>query len=146
MMEMAGLDHRDPEMPGISLLPVLQGKEEAADRMIFSEWHGTGVPCAWYMLTNKKFKYIYYERNRPSLFDMEADPQELNDLALDPHYAETLKMFESELNKMLDPIETARLARKDQGNRATGSGDYGIPDVRCIRRPIPGWRTGGISG
>ena len=46
---------------------------------------------------------------------MEADPKELNDLTLDPSYAETLIMFEAELSKMLDPVETAKLARKYHG-------------------------------
>lgn len=115
IMDMAGIDYYNSEMPGKNLLPVLQGKEEPTDRTVFSEWHGTGFQGAWYMLANKKYKYIYYERETPSLFDMEADPKELNDLALDPSYAVTLKMFESELNKILDPIETAREARMQQG-------------------------------
>ena len=67
------------------------------------------------MLVNKKYKYIYYERERPSLFDMEADPEELNDLALDPAYAEVVKNFEAQLNEILDPIAVAKAARKQQG-------------------------------
>ncbi|MEI6865742.1 sulfatase-like hydrolase/transferase [Flavicella sp.] len=115
IMDMAGIDYDNSEMPGKNLLPVLEGKEAPTDRIVFSEWHGTGFQGAWYMLANKKYKYIYYERERPSLFDMEADPKELNDLALDPSYTVTLKMFESKLNNLLDPIETAREARKQQG-------------------------------
>lgn len=115
IMDMVGIDYRDPEMPGTSLLPVLQGKEAAADRTIFSEWHGVGFPGAWYMLANKKYKYIYYERDRPSLFDMEVDPKELNDLALDPSYAKKINDFEAKLNTMIDPVKVAQLARKDQG-------------------------------
>jgi choline-sulfatase len=135
IMGMAGIDHNDPEMPGVNLMPVLQGKEDAADRTLFSEWHGTGFPCAWYMLANKKYKYIYYERNRPSLFDMEADPQEVNDLALDPTYAERLKMFEAELRSILDPVETAKLARRQQG-LITADGK----DLMFDRVPQPGTR------
>ncbi len=115
IMNMAGIDFQDAKMPGKNLLPVLQGKEEAVDRIIFSEWHGTGFPGAWYMLVNKKYKYIYYERQRPSLFDLEADPQEMNDLALDPRYAEVLNGFQAELNEILDPIAVAKEARKQQG-------------------------------
>ena len=115
IMDMAGINYHNPEMPGKSLLPVLQGKEVAADRTVFSEWHGVGFPGAWYMLVNKKYKYIYYERDRPSLFDMEADPKELNDLALNPSYSEIIKKFEAELNTILDPIKIAREARMQQG-------------------------------
>ena len=115
IMDMAGINYRNPEMPGKNLLPILQGKEVATDRTVFSEWHGTGFRGAWYMLVNKKYKYIYYERQRPSLFDMEADPKEMNDLALDPNYADTLKLFEAQLNEILDPIAVAKEARKQQG-------------------------------
>jgi choline-sulfatase len=115
IMAMTGVNHDDPTMPGLNLLPILEGKEQAKDRTVFSEWHGTGFQGAWYMLTNKQYKYIYYERNRPSLFDMQADPQEVNDLALDPAYAEQIKAFEAELYSMLDPVKVAVLARKDQG-------------------------------
>lgn len=115
IMDMAKINYHNPAMPGKDLLPVLQGKEAATDRIVFSEWHGVGFPGAWYMLVNKQYKYIYYERDRPSLFDMEADPKELNDLALDPAYTGKLKQFEAMLNTMIDPVKVARHARKDQG-------------------------------
>lgn len=115
IMDMAGVDFYDTEMPGENLLPILEGEKEARDRTLLSEWHGTGFQGAWYMLVNKKYKYIYYERERPSLFDMEADPKELNDLALDPAYSEILKQFEVQLNEILDPLATAKAARKQQG-------------------------------
>lgn len=115
IMEMAGANFSDPDLPGKSLLPVLQGKQAPADRTVFSEWHGPGFPGAWYMLATKQYKYIYYERDRPSLFDMQADPHELHDLALEPACAEIIKTFEAELNRMLDPVGVARAARMDQG-------------------------------
>ena len=114
IMDMADIKYTDPEMPGCSLLPVVQGKKNSEDRIILSEWHGVGFPGAWYMLVNKKYKYIYYERDRPSLFDIESDPQEMNDLALDPAYSNMLTMFENELNKRLDPVATAIKARIHQ--------------------------------
>ena len=115
LMDMAGIDFHDPKMPGKDLMPILKGEEAAPDRTVFSEWHGTGFQGAWYMLANRKYKYIYYEREKPSLFDMEADPKELNDLASDPNYAETLEKFKTSLLAMLDPIATAKEARMHQG-------------------------------
>lgn len=115
IMEMTGVKYDDPEMPGVSLLPILLGKEPAMDRTVFSEWHGVGFQGAWYMLANQHYKYIYYERDRPSLFDMQADPHEMTDLALDPAYTVQLKAFEAELYKILDPVKVAVAARKDQG-------------------------------
>jgi len=115
ILDMAGINNHDSEISGKNLLPILQGKAKATDRIVLSEWHGPGFPGAWYMLTNKKYKYIWYERDRPGLFDMEVDPHELHDLALDPAYSATLKYFETELNRLMDPTKTAREARKQQG-------------------------------
>ncbi|RTE55470.1 DUF4976 domain-containing protein [Arenibacter aquaticus] len=135
IMDMVGISHNDSQLSGVSLLPVLEGKEAAPDRDIFSEWHGVGFPGAWYMLANKKYKYIYYERNRPSLFDMEEDPKELNDLALNPSYAEKLKEFKAKLHTMIDPIKVAQLARKDQGlitedGKELIFGEAEVPDTK----------------
>ncbi|CAH8293822.1 choline-sulfatase [Mariniflexile fucanivorans] len=112
IMNMAGINYTDPEMPGKNLLPILEGKEAANDRTVFSEWHGLGFPASWYMLVNEKYKYIYYERDRPSLFDMENDPKELNDLALNDDYSYKLKEFETELKNRIDPVKVAQMARK----------------------------------
>lgn len=114
IMDMARIQFNDPNMSGKNLMPVLEGKEEATDRTVFSEWHGVGFPAAWYMLVNKQYKYIYYERDRPSLFDIENDPKELNDLALNPEYANKIKEFETELKNRIDPIKVAKMARKHQ--------------------------------
>ena len=123
LMVMGGIDYHDPSMPGKDLMPILQGKEVAPDRTIFSEWHGTGFRGAWYMLANKKYKYIYYERENPSLFDMETDPKELNDLASDATYAETIKVFKTKLSTILDPVATAKEARMHQGLITTNGKD-----------------------
>ena len=42
------------------------------------------------------------------------DPKEMNDLALNPAYANKIKEFETELKNQIDPIKVAQLARKDQ--------------------------------
>ncbi|RMF93572.1 MAG: hypothetical protein D6741_13535, partial [Planctomycetota bacterium] len=130
ILDMAGLPFHDSERPSKNLLPILQGKEAPADRTVFAEWHGTGFPGAWYMLANKQYKYIYYEGYRPSLFDESADPEEVHDLALDPAHAETVKQFETMLNAMLDPVEVAKQARRDEGLITPDGRDLLLEQVR----------------
>ncbi|HVE90323.1 MAG TPA: sulfatase, partial [Burkholderiaceae bacterium] len=67
-----------------------------------------------FMLVRGRYKYHYYVGYRPELFDLEADPEEITDLALDPAYAGELAAFERELRRMLDPEAVDRRAKDDQ--------------------------------
>ncbi len=42
------------------------------------------------MVFDGRFKYIHVETMRPMLFDLQSDPDEINDLATDPYYADQL--------------------------------------------------------
>ena len=50
------------------------------------EWVG-GMAVQQRMVRSGRWKLVHYEGYRPQLFDLEADPQELSDLAEDPRYA-----------------------------------------------------------
>jgi len=42
------------------------------------------------MIFDGRFKYIHVEKMRPMLFDLETDPDELQDLATDPDYKDQI--------------------------------------------------------
>jgi len=44
-----------------------------------------------YMVATDRWKYVFYERLRPQLFDLRNDPQELVDLGADPGHQPTLR-------------------------------------------------------
>jgi len=44
-----------------------------------------------YMVATDRWKYVFYERLRPQLFDRRNDPQELVDLGADPGHQPTLR-------------------------------------------------------
>lgn len=103
----------EAELPGRSLLRIAREHDDPL-RVGFSEYHAVGAPSAGFMLTRGRFKYHHYVGYAPELFDLEADPEELRDLAGDPAHAGTLARFEADLRLMLDPEEVDRRAKRDQ--------------------------------
>ena len=56
------------------------------------------------------------------LFDLEADPEELNDLGEDPSFEETRSMLHAQLVGICDPEEVNRQAFADQAARVEANG------------------------
>lgn len=50
------------------------------------------------MICDKRWKYVHCEKFRPMLFDLESDPDELNDLGGFADYQDICKMMEERLN------------------------------------------------
>ena len=78
----AQADPRDASLPGHSLLDIAQGY--VPKRTILSEYHAAGAMTGSYMIRHGRYKYIHYVGLPPMLFDLEADPDERNDLGRDP--------------------------------------------------------------
>jgi choline-sulfatase len=115
MLEGTGIDPR-PEMadrPGRSLLEVAASPAEP-ERVIFSEYHAAGSNTAGFMVRKGRWKFHYYVRFQPELFDLETDPEELIDLAGDPAYVHVLREMEAQLRRICDPESVDALAKQDQ--------------------------------
>jgi choline-sulfatase len=84
------------------------------DRVVFSEYHAAASPSAEYMIRKGQYKFIYYVGFAPELFDMQADPEELNDLAGDPAYRSVIAEMETILRGICDPEEQDLRAKARQ--------------------------------
>jgi choline-sulfatase len=66
------------------------------------------------MIRVGQYKYVHYGNYEPQLFDLGADPEELDDLAGKPEHAGVLAMCRAKLFEMLDPADVDRRARARQ--------------------------------
>jgi choline-sulfatase len=113
VLDCVGLSAEGDGVPGRSLF-ALANKADDRDRIAFSEYHAAGSPSASYMLRKGRFKFIYYVRFAPELFDLEADPEESTNLVARPEYAATVRELEAELRRIVDPEEEDRRANEAQ--------------------------------
>ena len=87
MMELAGIE-ADPDLPGTSLMPLIEGRRESVRDEAFAEWHQMGrMVTPIRMVRTDRWKYNLYLHVGEELYDMQADPAELNNLADDPAHA-----------------------------------------------------------
>jgi choline-sulfatase len=113
VLDSVGLSADADGVPGHSLFD-LANKGDERDRIAFSEYHAAGSPSASYMLRKGRFKYIYYVRFAPELFDLENDPEESTNLATRPEYADTVKALDAQLRAIVDPEAEDRRANEAQ--------------------------------
>ena len=101
------------DMPGRSLVELAELPDDIS-RPVFSEYHATAAKSATYMIRQGRYKYIHYVGYPPELYDLESDPEELANLALQTRFAGLIHEFESILRTMLDPEAIDRAAKADQ--------------------------------
>lgn len=106
--------------PGTSPLAIAAGAEP--DRTVLSEYHAIGSTGGVWMLRKGRCKYVHCVRYPPQLFDLDADPEELVDLAGDLAHRATLAAMEAELRRLLDPEEVDARAKRRQAELLARAG------------------------
>jgi choline-sulfatase len=89
---------RSRPLDGASFAPVLRDPSSRGKPFAFGEYAlGSGRP--FYMLRDERWKYIYYTAGelREQLYDLENDPGEFTNLALDPGHRPTCERLRAQL-------------------------------------------------
>lgn len=97
-----------PATPGKSLIPTWQDCNYEVRPFAFSEDGGQFYP-AFQMIRDHRYKLVYYtDKNCYSLYDMQNDPDECDDLANNPDHAEIVdsmsKLLLQHLAKTYSPV------------------------------------------
>lgn len=100
--------------PGAKPLETILREGDDPERLVFSEYHAAGAVSGAFMLRKGRWKYHYYVGFASELFDLENDPEELEDLSESPEHAATLAMMEAELHSICDPKDVNAQAFRDQ--------------------------------
>ncbi|MEM9059010.1 MAG: sulfatase-like hydrolase/transferase [Pseudomonadota bacterium] len=110
-VEAAGAEPPDHILEGRSLRPWLWGETPDWRDFAVSEYDYSRTPMAarlgvspkdarLFMIADHSWKFMHAEGGfRPMLFDLEADPQELDDLGASPDHAEVIAMMYQRLAK-----------------------------------------------
>ena len=102
---LTGLD-TPSTIEGKSLIPVLKGNDDAGRDVLYH-----GYAQNWRAVYDGKYRYLAYAgidagtgtfSKKNLLYDLEADPIELNDLSGDPHFKDEINRLESLLWKQRD--------------------------------------------
>jgi choline-sulfatase len=100
---------RSPEpvgpLHGSSLLPLLTGAEQGAERCVVSEYSSEGVCAASRMVRQGPWKYIFTHGLAPMLFNLAEDPDELTNLAGQAAHAENEQRLHARLVQDWEPAE-----------------------------------------
>jgi arylsulfatase K len=78
-MDMSGLEH-PADLAGKSLIPKLRGGHSDRPDSVLCQYHGNFANTGEFMLRRGPFKYIAYAGFESQLFNVEADPEEIDNL------------------------------------------------------------------
>jgi choline-sulfatase len=78
---------------GTSLRPFLEGARNAEHDAVYGEALCEGAIAPVVMIRRDQYKYIYSDPDPPQLFDLAADPDEMNNIADEPAYQKSCRSF-----------------------------------------------------
>ncbi len=105
------------DLEGASLLDVLEGREAESEGLAIAEFtaHGTDRPGR--MIRRGRYKLNHYLDQPVELYDLEADPNEFDDLSTDPAYAQVREELTGLVLRDWDPADIDRKVRESQRRR-----------------------------
>jgi len=105
------------DVDGRSFLDLLDGREPAQEREVFSEYHGEGMLAPCFMLRKGDYKYVYVHGGGEQLFDLACDPDERANLAARPDSRAVAEAMKARVMERFDPDRIEREVRLSQRRR-----------------------------
>jgi choline-sulfatase len=122
----------DP-LDGQSLMPLLQGQDSGEERVVISEYSSEGVCAASRMVRQGRFKYIFTHGLPPMLFDLQADPHELNNLSGQAEHAQVEQALHQRLIQDWEPAQVHERILASQRQRLF------LAEVAASSELYPNW-------
>jgi choline-sulfatase len=105
LLELGGSATETPplELDGTSLVPLLEGAAEQPERTVLGEYLAEGALAPILMIRRGPHKFVWSAPDPPLLFDLEADPDELENLAALPEHAQQVAALTAEIHERWNP-------------------------------------------
>ena len=113
-----GDDEPVDAIDGRSLIGLMQGNESAWPDRVAAEYSAEAAAAPIVMIRNGEFKYVQAAGDPPQLYNLAADPDELDNLADRAEHAELVRKFESEIDAGWDLEAINHDIRLSQRRRA----------------------------
>ena len=98
-----------PKLDGPSLAPQLRNSAAVSAQAVYAEYNLQN-PRAKYMLRQGEYKYTFWANDIPELYDLRGDPDEMNNLALQPKYKSRIDALKAQLFDWYKPPEVTQQA------------------------------------
>jgi arylsulfatase A-like enzyme len=135
ILELVGIKP-SKQMDGISLLPIIQGKDKISERPLFFQMANDNdirIP-GYTAVRTKDFKYIdYYENDYQELYDLNKDPEENFNIISNPEYQQVATSLSKELKNWEKAAEFQVRTKK----RATNIYALKVEDLKKAKAKIP---------
>lgn len=124
ILQTAGVELNEFEkrLPGTALDVIAEA--QGSPRIAFCEYHGMGSTTGAFMVSDARYKYVFYVDYSAQFFDLKNDPEELNDLGADPDPAnvELMEYYHSRLEEICDPYAINARAKNRQAQQLDANG------------------------
>lgn len=147
IMEAMGLE-KPPHMDGQSFLPLAQGQSIPwRDYFFYVYYWEQNYPQTptQFALRGDQYKYITYYGvwDTDELFDLQADPNEQNNLIHDPAYADVHRQMQTRLYEMMDelggmtiPLNSPRGRQQNKRLRSRDAKPANFPEAMIVDEPL----------
>lgn len=114
--EIAGIEVKTP-IDGRSLMPLIDGRENGAEREVIGEYFGEGTLEPIRMVRRGGYKYITVNGHAPQLYDLKKDPHETVNFAGRAEYATVEKELTARAAKGWDGPDYKRRVMASHADR-----------------------------